>query len=87
MTLPPRVELDGALDQLSPGARIHGTNNLLVLSGSLVGQTMKVNYLRDVSGLLSEVWILTDAEAAVKRPGAKPDRNFIFESEKAASKP
>jgi shikimate 5-dehydrogenase len=78
VTLPPQVEMDGKADQLSPGARIHGTNNLLVLSGSLVGQTMWVNYTRDTSGLLSEIWILTEAEAALERNGAKPKRFFFF---------
>lgn len=78
VTLPPQVELDGKADQLSPGARIHGTNNLLVLSGTLVGQTMWVNYTRDTSGLLSEVWILTEAEAALDRAGTKPKRFFFF---------
>jgi hypothetical protein len=78
VTLPPQVELDGTADQLSPGARIHGTNNLLVLSGSLVGQTMWVNYIRDTSGLLSEIWILTEAEAALDRAGTKPKRFFFF---------
>lgn len=76
--LPPQVEMDGKADQLSPGARIHGTNNLLVLSGSLVGQTMWVNYTRDTSGLLSEIWILTEAEAALERNGTKPKRFYFF---------
>jgi hypothetical protein len=75
---PPQVLLDGKADQLSPGARIHGTNNLLVLSGSLVGQTLWVNYTREIGGTLSEIWILTDAEMALDRAGAKPKRFFFF---------
>ena len=35
VTLPPHVTLNGKPDRLSPGARIHDTANLLVLSGGL----------------------------------------------------
>ena len=78
VTLPPQVLLDGKTDQLAPGARIRGSNNMLMLSGSLVGQSaLAVNYTRDIGGALSEVWVLTEAEVAVKRPtAAKPWRFF-----------
>ena len=71
VTLPPHVTLDGKADRLSPGARIHDTGNLVVLSGSLVNQALIVNYVRDGHGLIHEVWILTPQEAALKRP-ARP---------------
>ncbi|WP_295956649.1 hypothetical protein [Rhodoferax sp.] len=76
--MPPQVLLDGKTDQLSPGARIHGSNNMLMLSGSLVGQSaLAVNYTREIGGAVSEVWVLTEAEASVKRPtAAKPWRFF-----------
>ena len=35
VTAPPQISLNGQPDRLSPGARIRGTNNLLVLSGSV----------------------------------------------------
>lgn len=78
VTVPPQVLLDGKTDQLSPGARIHGSNNMLMLSGSLVGQSaLAVNYTREFGGAVSEVWVLTEAEANVKRPSAaKPWRLF-----------
>jgi hypothetical protein len=57
-------------DRLSPGSRIRATSNLLVMSASLVGQELTVNYVRDAAGLLHEVWILTPEEAAAKRPTA-----------------
>lgn len=66
--LPPDVLLNGQAARLSPGARIHDTRNMLVMSGGLVGQALVVNYLRDNHGLVHEVWILTPEEAAVKRP-------------------
>jgi hypothetical protein len=78
VTVPPQVVLDGSIDQLAPGARIHGSNNMLLLSGSLAGQTLWVCYTRELGGALSEVWILTEAEMAQDRPGTKPKRFFFF---------
>lgn len=63
VTQPPEVLLDGQPGRLSPGARIRGRNNLLVLSASLVGQELLVRYARDPQGQIHDVWILTDAEA------------------------
>lgn len=85
VTAPPNVLLNGQADRLSPGARIKNTNNALVLSGSLVGQRVLVNYLREPQGLIHEVWILTDAEAQEKRAGSEPITNFSFGSD--ADKP
>jgi hypothetical protein len=68
----PQITIDGKPERLSPGARIKGTNNLLVTSGTLVGQPLLVNYLREPQGLVHQVWILTEAEAREKRPGIAP---------------
>ena len=65
---PPNVVMNGVADRLSPGARIRGTNNMLVMSSTLIGQPMLVNYVRDQGGLLQEIWILTSAEAALQLP-------------------
>jgi len=62
VTAPPEVTLDGKADRLSPGSRIRDLNNMLVLSGSLVGKTLPVVYRRDAAGLVHEVWILTAEE-------------------------
>lgn len=59
---PPEITIDGKADRLSPGARIRDTNNMLLLSGSLAGKTVPVVYKRDPSGLVHEVWLLTEAE-------------------------
>ncbi len=67
---PPLVTMDGVQTQLSPGSRIRGTNNLLVLSGAAVGQALTVNYVLSPDGQVHDVWILTDVEAAEKRPRA-----------------
>ncbi len=63
VTTPPQVLLDGRAERLSPGARIRGSNNLLVLSASLTGRELPVRYVRDSLGLLHEVWLLSEAEA------------------------
>ena len=63
VTQPPEVLLDGQTARLAPGARIRGSNNLLVLSASLVGQDLRVRYLRDAQDQVQAVWILTDLEA------------------------
>ena len=59
----PEVLLNGQPARLSPGARIHGRDNLLLLSATLTGQKLMVRYTRDTSGLLHQVWVLTEAEA------------------------
>jgi hypothetical protein len=46
------------------GARIRNQQNLLQMTGALVGQLYLVNYTRDAAGLLREVWILTPEEAS-----------------------
>lgn len=61
---PPIITLNGRPARLSPGARIRGTNGLLHMSGTLLNQSLLVNYLLEPGGMVHEVWILTPAEAA-----------------------
>ncbi len=70
VTQPPEVRLDGRTDRLAPGARILSTSNLLVMSGTLVGQQLLVNYTRTPQGQVHQVWILTPEEARERRAGA-----------------
>lgn len=60
---PPEVLLNGEPARLSPGARIRGANNMLQMSGALVGQKLLVHYTRETAGLVHDVWILTPEEA------------------------
>ena len=64
---PPEATLNGQPTRLSAGARIRGQQNLMQLSGSLVGQKLLVNYVLDDAGQLRDLWILTPEEAS-KRP-------------------
>ncbi len=68
ITNPPELLMNGKPARLSPGARIRGANNMLVMSGALVGQNLLVNFVREPSGLVHEVWILTEAEARQALP-------------------
>ena len=83
ITTPPYALIDGKTTQLSPGSRIRDMNNRIVLSAQLVGRELRVNYTREASGLLHDIWILTDAEGAQKRAGNNDFviRNYQFASE------
>ncbi len=66
VTQPPQALLNGKPVRLSPGARIRNPQNMVQLSGSLLGQKLAVNYTLDLAGELRDVWILTEAELARK---------------------
>jgi hypothetical protein len=68
ITQPPELLLNDQPGRMSPGVRIRGTNNMLVMSAQLIGQKVEVNLVRDLAGEVREVWILTQAEAALKLP-------------------
>lgn len=78
---PPDILLDGKADRLSPGARIFGVRNELVMSATLVGERLVVNYTREPGGMVHQVWLLNQQEAALKRDSATRERNFLFASE------
>ena len=64
---PPDVRLNDQAARLAPGARIRGTNNMLQLSGALIGQALLVHdTVEPTSGQLLNVWVLTEEEAARK---------------------
>ncbi|MGY8903159.1 MAG: hypothetical protein ACKVIH_01260 [Burkholderiales bacterium] len=77
VTAPPEALVDGKAARLSPGARIYNQQNLIQLSGSLVGQPLLVNYTRDSVGNVHLVWVLTAEEAREKRPQAAGAPGFF----------
>ena len=83
---PPNVLMDGKPVRLSPGARIKNPNNMLVMSASLVGKRLDVNYLPDAQGMIHEVWILNAAEAQLSRGSRKIQTNIVFESTEEKSR-
>lgn len=73
----PEIQLDGQAERLAPGVRIRSPQNTLVMPANLTGQNLLVNYRRDPTGAVNEVWILTPEEAQAKRASAdKPLLNF-----------
>jgi len=84
VTAPPQVTINGKPERLAPGARIRNTNNLLLLSASLVGQALTVNYLRDPQGQIREVWLLSATEAQEKRTGMDSS-NIVFDADTTPS--
>ena len=68
----PEIAMDSKPDRLSPAVRIRDINNNLVLSGPLANQRLVVNYVRDNTGLVHNVWVLNREEIKQKMPG-KPE--------------
>jgi hypothetical protein len=85
VTQPPLMTLNGSEARLSPGGRIFGDNNKILLSSTLVGQELVVNFTRWPDGLIRDVWVLTDEE---RKQGMadRSDRqgNFVSGAEEAA---
>ena len=71
----PDIAIDGKPDRLSPGVRIRDARNNLVLSGTLTNLRLVVNYTRDNTGLVHQVWVLNNDEIQQKIPG-QPDGLF-----------
>jgi hypothetical protein len=72
------VLINGTSERLSPGARIKGVTDLMVMSAALVGSPVLVNYRRDMQGLIHEVWILSAEEALEPRTGMETVTNYVF---------
>jgi hypothetical protein len=66
----PDVLVDGKPERMSPGSRVYGQMNTSLLSSQLPAGTYLVNYTREIHGMIHQVWILTEAEAAEKRKTA-----------------
>ena len=61
----PDVLLNGKPERLAHAVRVRDERNALVRPGHIAGRTAIVNYLRDAGGRVREVWILSEAEAAI----------------------
>ena len=62
---PPEVQLNGQVVRMAPGGRIRNDQNMMALSGSVVGKQFIVNYTTDdTSGMIKDIWILDELEAA-----------------------
>jgi hypothetical protein len=72
LTTPSDATLNGKPARLAPGLRIRGQDNMLVMSGGVLGAKLLVHYTTDTQGLVKDVWILTPDEAARKPWPATP---------------
>lgn len=59
---PPEVRVNGQSARLAPGARLRGPDNLLLVSGALIGQRFAAHYTVDTLGLVKDVWVLRAEE-------------------------
>jgi hypothetical protein len=76
----PEALLNGQAVRLAPGARIHGQDNMLVMSGRAAGEKLTVNYTADTYGLVMEVWILRPEEIAQRWPKTLEEASsWLFE--------
>ena len=82
----PQILIDGKPERLSPGARIRDPQQRLVMSASITGQTLVINFVRNPMGEVHEVWILNELEARQKLKTNTPERNFSFAHEADTAK-
>ena len=62
VTAPPSIMINGSALRMSPGVRIRGPNNMLLMSGALIGQQYAITYVLEAQGMVREIWILNQAE-------------------------
>ena len=70
---PPAILLNGVRGQTAPTVRIHGLDNLIMMSGQLVGARAVVDYTTDMQGAIKEIWILSAFEQAKLWPTTAAD--------------
>lgn len=63
---PPEITLNGRPSRLSPGSRIRGQDNMLTMSGAIVGRRLIVNYTTDLGGSVHDVWVLRPEEVRMR---------------------
>jgi hypothetical protein len=82
--VPPEAQLNGAATRLAPGARIRGQNNMLVMSGTLMGQTFIVHYTRDLLGQPKDIWLLRpdELERTPWPTTAEESKTWVFDPAK-----
>jgi hypothetical protein len=77
---PPEVLLNEKPARMVPASRIRGPNNLLVLSGALMGTKAKVHYTLDNQGFVKDVWILREDELKKPWPSTREEaQRWSFE--------
>ena len=70
---PPAILLNGVNTQTAPSVRIHGLDNLIMMSAQLAGARAIVDYTVDTQGAVKEIWILSAIEQAKLWPTTTAD--------------
>lgn len=80
---PPSITLNDKPETLAPGARIRDTDNRIVFASHLSGQQLVVNYTREGTGLIRDIWVLNAYEQTQPRAGASDMvfRNYRTETD------
>ena len=80
ITQPPEALMNGQPARLAPGARIRDTQNMMAMSGALMGLPLLVHYTLDTQGLVQDVWVLNEGERLRKPWPSTPAqaRQWIF---------
>ncbi|MCK9516064.1 MAG: hypothetical protein WCZ18_03865 [Ottowia sp.] len=63
------VRVDGKPERLGPGVQVRDERGRAPPLGTLAGQTLLAHYVRDASGAIFRIWILTPKEAGRPAPG------------------
>jgi hypothetical protein len=82
----PEILLNGKPARMSPGTRIRGLDNMLVMPGNLTGaKKVAVNYtFENTTGLVQDIWLLRKEEAARKPWPATPQEAAAWSFDPAA---
>lgn len=77
------AQVNGKAQRMAPGMRLFNADNALVPLHTVIGQSLRVNYVLEAStGMLITAWILNSSEVALKRKGEDTGFfNFSFESD------
>lgn len=82
-----QATVNGQSVRVAPGMRLFNPQNQLVMVHSVLGQSLRVNYLLEAgTGMLHSAWILTEKEAALPRKGSNAVITNITSGSDADSK-
>ncbi|MCW5235484.1 hypothetical protein [Verminephrobacter eiseniae] len=82
-----QATVNGQPVRVAPGMRLFNPQNQLVMVHSVLGQSLRVNYLLEAgTGMLHSAWILTEEEAALPRKGSNAVITNITSGSDAKSK-
>ena len=73
----PNIVINGQIRQLTGGAQIRDSNNMIILPVALNGPDVQILYKENNQGQIDRIWILTQDEVQKYAPGS-PIWNFFF---------